>query len=191
MNKGMLVVLSAPAGCGKDTVFKELCKIRNDVVESVSATTRQAREGEVDGVNYFFMSVDEFEGLIESNGLIEYVKYNDNYYGTPVEGIKKAIDGGKICFLIIEVNGGRRVKEIFPDALTIFLLPPSLEVLEKRLRGRGTDTEEAIISRLNIANNELSYKDTYDYQVVNDELDACVSNINKILSDELAKRIAD
>lgn len=191
MNKGMLVVLSAPAGCGKDTVFKELCKIRSDIVESVSATTRAAREGEVDGVNYFFTTVDEFEKMIDNNGLLEYVKYNDNYYGTPIKGINDAISNGKICFLIIEVNGAQRVRELFPECLSIFLIPPSLEVLEKRLRGRGSDSEDAIINRLEIAKTELSYKDSYDYQIVNDELSACVDSINKILSDELNKRVTD
>lgn len=190
MNKGMLVVLSAPSGCGKDTVFKELCKIRNDVVESVSATTRKPREGEVNGVNYFFVTVDEFEDMIKNNGLLEYAKYNNCYYGTPVEGVNKAIDNGKICFLIIEVQGAQKIKEIYPNCLSIFLLPPSLEVLEKRLRGRDSDHEEIIKNRLDIAEYELSFKDKYDYQIINDDLNECVENINNILSDELNKRLA-
>lgn len=189
MNNGMLVVLSAPSGCGKDTVFKELCNRRSDLVESVSATTRKPRQGEVDGVNYYFVSVDEFENLISSDGLIEYAQYNSSYYGTPVKGVENAINSGKICFLIIEVNGALRVKELFPDSVSIFLLPPSLEVLEKRLRGRDSDDEQIIRNRLDIANIELSYKDRYDYQVVNDDLEICVEQINEILNNELNKRV--
>lgn len=189
MNNGMLVVLSAPSGCGKDTVFKELCNRRSDLVESVSATTRKPRQGEVDGVNYYFVSVDEFENLISSDGLIEYAQYNNCYYGTPVKGVKNAIESGKVCFLIIEVNGALRVKELFPDSVSIFLLPPSLEVLEKRLRGRDSDDEQIIRNRLEIANVELSYKDRYDYQVINDDLGICVEQINQILDNELNKRV--
>lgn len=191
MSKGMLVVLSAPSGCGKDTVFKELCKIRNDVVESVSATTRKARKGEQDGVNYFFLSEKDFEKMIDDGGLLEYAQYNNCYYGTPVMGVNKAIEDGKICFLIIEVQGAQRVKDLYPDCLSIFLLPPSFEVLEKRLRNRDSESDEEIIkSRLDIAKVELSYKDKYDYTVVNDDLDECVNKINKILSEELSRRLA-
>ena len=190
MNKGMLVVLSAPSGCGKDTVFKALCKKRDDVIESVSATTRQPRNGEVNGVNYYFVNEDDFKNMIDNGGLIEYAQYNKCYYGTPVKGVKKAIENGKICFLIIEVKGALKVKELFPDCVTIFLLPPSLEVLEKRLRGRDTDNDDVIKNRLEIANTELSFKDKYDYQIINDELSACVDDIDKILSNELNKRLA-
>ena len=121
--KGLLVVLSAPSGCGKDTVFKELCKIRTDCVESISATTRLPREGEIDGVNYFFKSVEEFEDMINNNGLLEYAKYNNSYYGTPVAGVEKAINEGKVCFLIIEVQGAKNIMTLRPDCVSIFLLP--------------------------------------------------------------------
>lgn len=188
MNKGMLVVFSAPSGCGKDTVFKELCKIRDDVVESVSATTRMPRTGEIDGVNYFFVSEAEFKNLIDSNGLLEFNIYNGCYYGTPVAGINKAIEDGKVCFLIIDVNGAEKIKELYPDCLSIFLLPPSIEELEKRLRTRDSDNDDIIKSRLNIAMVELSYKDKYDYQIINDDLNECVDHVNKILSTELEKR---
>lgn len=190
MSKGMLVVLSAPSGCGKDTVFKALCNKRDDVIESVSATTRLPREGEVDGVNYYFVTENDFKNMISNGGLLEYAQYNKCYYGTPVKGVRNAIENGKICFLIIEVNGALRVKELFPDCLSIFLLPPSLEVLEQRLRGRESDNEEVIKNRLEIANTELSYSDKYDYQIVNDDLSVCVDDIDKILSNELEKRIA-
>ncbi|MCM1114742.1 MAG: guanylate kinase [Clostridium sp.] len=190
MNKGMLVVLSAPSGCGKDTVFKEICKKRDDVAESVSATTRAAREGEVDGVNYYFVSREQFQDMIENQQLLEYCQYNNCYYGTPVKSVNRVIKEGKICFLIIEVQGAQRVMDIYPECLSIFLLPPSLDVLEQRLRGRDSDGEDMILSRLEIAKTEMEFKDKYDYQVINDDLDECVDEINKIISDELNKRLA-
>ena len=168
-NNGMLVVVSAPSGCGKDTVFKEIRKKRNDIVESVSATTRKPREGEVEGVNYFFLSEDEFKDLIENNGLLEYAVYNNCYYGTPIKGVNDAISNGKICVLI-------------------FLVPPSWETLEQRLRARNSEEEEMIQKRLNIAKKELLCQDEYDYKVVNDNLDDCVNDIEKILCEELKKR---
>jgi len=189
-NKGMLVVLSAPSGCGKDTVFKRLCEKRKDVVKSVSATTRKPREGEIDGVNYYFISREKFEYLIETNGLIEYTCYNDCYYGTPVEGVHEAVEMGKICFLIIETEGAQNVMKLFPECVSIFLLPPSIEVLEKRLRGRGTDPEEEIKTRMEIANKEMSFKDIYKYNVVNDDLEVCVDEIDKIICAELKKHNA-
>lgn len=190
MNNGMLVVFSAPSGCGKDTVFKELCKRRDNIVESVSATTRQARAGEVNGVDYFFVSEDEFHHMIDNNGLVEYAKYNGCYYGTPVKGVNDAISNGKICFLIIEVQGAQRVMKLFPDCISIFLMPPSIEVLEQRLYKRDTENEQAIKDRLEIAKVEMTFKDKYTYNVVNDDLEACVDTIDKILCDELKKRNA-
>lgn len=187
-NNGMLVVFSAPSGCGKDTVFHELLKRRGDVVESVSATTRAPRNGEIDGVNYFFVTEERFKEMIENDGLLEYAVYNNCYYGTPIEGVNKAIDEGKICFLIIEVQGAKKVMELFPDCVSIFLIPPSLEVLEQRLYKRDKDSKEMIKLRLDIAKNELEYQDKYTYKIINDNLDDCVNFIDKILNDELEKR---
>lgn len=189
-HKGMLVVFSAPSGCGKDTVYHELLKLRDDVVESVSATTRAPRAGEVDGVNYYFVTEQKFREMIDNNGLLEYASYNNCFYGTPVEGVNKAIADGKICFLIIEVQGAQKVMELYPDCVSIFLVPPNLEVLEHRLRKRNTDSEDMIRRRMKIAEMELSQKDNYTYNVVNDNLDDCVNKINKILCDELKKRNA-
>lgn len=188
MNKGMLVVFSAPSGCGKDTVFKEICKRRDDVIKSVSATTRKMRNGEVNGVNYFFVDEKEFNHLIETDGLLEYAKYNNCFYGTPKKAVLRAIDEGKICFLIIEVQGAQKVMKMFPDCVSIFLVPPSDEVLKKRLYSRDTDSEEMIKNRLDIAKIELAFKNKYTYNVVNDDLTVCVDEIEKILCSELAKR---
>lgn len=190
MNKGMLVVFSAPSGCGKDTVFKEICKRRDDVIKSVSATTRKMRHGEVNGVNYFFVDEKEFNHLIETNGLLEYAKYNNCFYGTPKKAVQRAINEGKICFLIIEVQGAQKVMKLFPECVSIFLLPPSEEILKKRLYGRHTDSDDMIKNRLDIAKIELAFKDKYTYNVVNDDLDVCVDEIDKILCSELAKRNA-
>lgn len=186
-NNGMLVVVSAPSGCGKDTVFKEIRKKRNDIVESVSATTRKPREGEVEGVNYFFLSEDEFKDLIENNGLLEYAVYNNCYYGTPIKGVNDAISNGKICVLIIDVQGAENVKKLYPDSVSIFLVPPSWETLEQRLRARNSEEEEMIQKGLTLL-KELLCQDEYDYKVVNDNLDDCVNDIEKILCEELKKR---
>lgn len=186
--KGMLVVLSAPSGCGKDTVFKELCKIRDDVVESVSATTRKPRDGEIDGVNYFFKTEDEFKQLISNDGLLEYARYNNCYYGTPVAGVEKAIADGKVCFLIIEVQGAQSIMKMRPDCVSIFLLPPSFEILERRLKQRETNDEEDVRRRMELAKYEIDLAPLYKYNVVNDELDEAVEIVNQIISSELEAR---
>lgn len=183
--KGMLVILSAPSGCGKDTVFKALCKRRNDIVESVSATTRAPRDGEVDGVNYYFKTVGEFEKMIANNGLLEYAKYNNCYYGTPVDGVQSAVDAGKVCFLIIEVQGAQSIMKMCPDAVSIFLLPPSMEVLEHRLRKRETNSPDDIKNRIDIAESEIKIAPLYKYNVVNDSLEDAVDEINEIINKEL------
>lgn len=183
--KGMLVILSAPSGCGKDTVFKALCKRRNDIVESVSATTRAPRDGEVDGVNYYFKTVCEFEKMIANNGLLEYAKYNNCYYGTPVDGVQNAVDAGKVCFLIIEVQGAQSIMKMCPDAVSIFLLPPSMEVLEHRLRKRETNSPDDIKNRIDIAESEIKIAPLYKYNVVNDSLEDAVDEINEIINKEL------
>lgn len=183
--KGMLVILSAPSGCGKDTVFKALCKRRNDIVESVSATTRAPRDGEVDGVNYYFKTVGEFEKMIANNGLLEYAKYNNCYYGTPVDGVQSAVDAGKVCFLIIEVQGAQSIMKMCPDAVSIFLLPPSIEVLEHRLRKRETNSPDDIKNRIDIAESEIKIAPLYKYNVVNDSLEDAVDEINEIINKEL------
>ena len=184
-NKGLLIILSAPSGCGKDTVFQEIKKIRNDVVESVSATTRKPREGEVDGVNYYFKTESDFQLMVVNDERLEYARYNNCYYGTPVSEVEKAIDNGKICFLIIDVQGAQSILKVRPDAISIFLLPPSLEVLEKRLVNRSTNDIEDVKNRMTIAKREIDMAPLYKYSVVNDDLEECVNKINEIINKEL------
>lgn len=184
-NKGLLIILSAPSGCGKDTVFKAIKDLRNDVVESISATTRKPREGEVEGVNYYFKSESDFQLMVVNDELLEYARYNNCYYGTPVSEVEKAINDGKICFLIIDVQGAQSILKVRPDAISIFLLPPSLDVLEKRLINRSTNDSEDIKNRMKIAQREIDMAPLYKYIVVNDDLNECVNNINDIINKEL------
>lgn len=182
MNKGILVVISAPSGCGKDTIINEIVKEMGDkAAVSVSMTTREMRPGEAEGVNYYYVSVDEFKRNIENGEMLEYTQYGSNYYGTPVGPVKEKLKEGKIVFLIIEVEGGENVKKIFPDCLKIFIMPPSMEVLAKRLRGRGTDSEEAILTRLEIAKTELERAVEYDFIVENDELQVAIDDVKTII----------
>ena len=182
MNKGILVVISAPSGCGKDTIINEIVKEMGDTAAvSVSMTTREMRPGEAEGVNYYYVSVDEFKRNIENGEMLEYTRYGSNYYGTPVGPVKEKLKEGKTVFLIIEVEGGENVKKIFPDCLKIFIMPPSMEVLASRLRGRGTDSEEAILTRLEIAKTELERAVEYDFIVENDELQEAIDDVKTII----------
>ena len=187
---GMMVILSAASGAGKDTVFKEISRTRSDVCESISATTREPRAGETDGVNYYFLTQSEFEKKIENNEFLEYASYNNCYYGTPASTVLKLVEEGKICFLIIERKGAQKIMKSYPEAVSIFLMPPDMETLEKRLKKRNTDSEEAIISRLKIAEEEIKSASEFDYIVINNELEKAVDEINEILSTELRKRNA-
>ena len=169
MNKnerGRLVVVSGPSGVGKGTVLKYVLE-RDDFVYSVSATTRSPRDGEVNGVNYFFITRDDFEKMIENGELIEYAEYNGNYYGTPKFFVESMLSQGKNVILEIEVKGAMQVKKVMPDATFIFIAPESREILENRLRGRGTETDDVIAGRLKIAENEIKACLMYDYIAVN------------------------
>lgn len=186
-NKGMLLVLSGPSGSGKDTVIAELMKLGLNMIQSVSMTTRTAREGETDGVDYLFVDSDYFTAAIENGKMLEYAKYGVNYYGTPKEPVDNWLSEGKTVILKIDVQGCESIKKIYPDALTVFITPPNMTVLEKRLRRRGTDTDEDIERRLKIAENELSKIPLYDYVVINDELETAVDDIHTILKAEQMK----
>lgn len=170
-DKGLLIVLSGPSGVGKGTVRKAIFDHpETNFKYSISMTTRQKREGERDGIDYFFKSHEEFETLIEQDKFIEYAEYVGNYYGTPVDYVKETIADGHDVFLEIEVEGAKQVREKFPDALFIFLAPPTLAQLEERLIGRGTDSQEVISHRIKEARRELSLMNLYDYVVINDNV---------------------
>ncbi|MEE1173585.1 MAG: guanylate kinase [Ruminococcus sp.] len=182
--QGTLILYTGSSGVGKGTILAELMKRDDNLRLSVSNTTRAPREGEVDGVQYNFVSVEEFEKQIEQDGYLEYAKYCDNYYGTPKKQVFELLDEGYDVFLEIEVQGGVQILEKYPDILSIFILPPSMEVLEHRLNKRGTEDAETIKKRLEQAEEEIKYKDRYKYNVVNAELEKAVDEIMDILKRE-------
>ena len=187
--KGLLIVLSGPSGVGKGTVRKEIFDDPTTSYKySISMTTRQMREGEVNGVDYFFKTKEEFEALIQEDQFIEYAEYVGNYYGTPVQYVKDTMAEGHDVFLEIEVEGAKQVRKKFPDALFIFLAPPSLDHLKERLIGRGTETDEKIQSRVNEARKEVEMMNLYDYVVVNDEVHLAKERIKSIVEAEHLKR---
>lgn len=184
MNKGLLIVVSAPAGSGKDTILECAFKSCNNLNYSVSATTRAARPGEEEGVHYFFKTREEFARLIENNQLLEYTEYAGNLYGTPREYIPKMLEAGKNVVLKIEVEGAANIKKLFPDCVSVFILPPSFAELERRLRKRGTETEETIKKRVGIAKIEMSFVKNYDYVIINENLDDAVKDFIAIIEAE-------
>lgn len=186
MSKGILIVLSGFSGAGKGTLVKELMKTYDNYALSISMTTRKPREGEVHGREYFFTERESFEEKIAQNGLIEYAEYCGNYYGTPRDYVEEMLAAGRDVLLEIEIQGMHKVKKMFPDMLTLFVTPPSIAELEKRLRGRGTETEEIIRKRLARAAEEAKGMEDYEYLVVNDDLQECVEEIHSIV--KAAKR---
>lgn len=187
--RGLLIVLSGPSGVGKGTVRKELFSQANTNYEySISMTTRNPREGEVDGVDYFFKSRAEFEQLIEQGGLLEHAEFVGNYYGTPLAYVNETLDAGRDVFLEIEVQGAKQIREKAPDALFIFLAPPSLSELKSRLVGRGTETADVIAKRIATAEEELEMMSLYDYVVENDEVANACDKINAIIKAEHCRR---
>ncbi len=187
--KGLLIVLSGPSGVGKGTVRKAIFSQPNTKFEySISMTTRPPREGEVNGVDYFFKTREEFEQLIEQGKLLEYAEFVGNYYGTPVDYVRETLNKGRDVFLEIEVQGARQVREKFPDGLFIFLMPPSLTELKNRIVTRGTETEDIINNRLNVAKEEIEMMHLYDYVVENDQIDLACERINAIVVAEHCRR---
>ena len=182
--RGMLIVLSGPSGSGKGTIIKKLLQSRDDTVLSVSITTREPRPGEQEGVHYFFRSREEFEARIADNALLEFAEYNGNYYGTPEDAIKQWLAAGKNVLLEIEVQGAEQVMNHRSDLVSIFITIPSMAELERRLRDRGTETEDKIRGRMAVARRELSRAFRYDYVVLNDEVDLAVARINTIIDAE-------
>ena len=176
-----LVVVSGPAGVGKDTVVANLLEKYDCFSLSVSATTRAPRGTEQHGINYYYFSQDEFLSKIENNEFIEYAKYGSNYYGTLRSDVEERIRNGKTVILVIEVNGAANIKKIYPDSLSIFVMPPSEEILEQRLRGRQTECEADIQKRLAIAQSEMQERVNYDFIIVNDELEKAVGDAYEII----------
>lgn len=187
MNKGMLVIVSAPSGCGKDSILEELAQCGRPFQRSVSVTTRAPRENEVHGVDYLFLSEDDFQILIETDGLLEYAEFGKHYYGTPKAPVDEWLAEGKTVILKIETQGADKVRAMYPDAVAIFVVPPSLEELEKRLRGRGTDSEDSIRIRLQTAREELKKAESYQYVVVNDDLKTAAQTVLAIITAEQCK----
>lgn len=181
--RGMLIVLSGPSGCGKGTMMAQILKDERFTV-SVSATTRAPREGEIEGRSYFFLTKEEFQRRITENRLLEYAEYCGNYYGTPREAVEERLEEGKNVILEIEVLGAFQVKERFPDTLLVFVIPPSLQELERRLRARGTETEEAVLARVTRAKEELTQARRYDYVIENDRLEDAVADFFTIVRAE-------
>lgn len=171
MRKGTLYIISAPSGAGKTTLCKRVLDAIDDVVFSVSHTTRKPRNGELDGVHYHFVSVAEFMAMIDMGEFMEWAEVHGNFYGTSVASVKSELEYGRDVILDIDVQGASQIKKMFPDAVSIFVMPPSMEELESRLRNRGTDDEEVIQRRLANARSEIKRVTEYDYTVINDDLE--------------------
>lgn len=179
-DKGLLIVISGPSGAGKGTICKTLVE-KKDYYISVSATTRNPRAGEIDGKSYYFLTREDFIKKIESGDFLEHAEVHGNLYGTPKSSVLEKLDEGKDVILEIDIQGALKVKETYPDGVFIFILPPSMEELKKRLIGRGSETPESLLTRFNTAFKEINYISKYNYAVVNDEVNVAVEKIEGIL----------
>ena len=189
MKKGLLIIYSGPSGVGKGTLLNELMKMKDlKLTYSVSMTTRAPREGEKEGVNYFYVSRDRFLNAVVHDELLECAEYVGNYYGTPRSYVEKKRNRGRNVILEIEVQGAKKVMEKVPDCVSIFITPPSIKELERRIRGRKSETEEVIAERVRTARRELRQRDLYDYCVCNDKIPVAVEEIRQIILKEMAKR---
>jgi len=186
--KGLLLVISGPAGVGKGTIDLSLISRNSDIRMSVSATTRPPRPGEIDGVHYFFKTEEEFQNMINNGAFLEYMRvFNTHYYGTPKSFVEQELAEGRSVILEIDVQGAMRVKAAYPDAVLIFIAPPSMSELKSRLIHRGTESSEAIDRRFETAYQEMKYIDRYDYVVVNDILDLAIARTEDIIVAERCK----
>ena len=180
-NEKSLFVVSGAAGTGKDSVVKALREAHPEIEKTVSATTRAPRPGEQEGVDYYYRSQEQFQQLIANDEVVEYNFYNGNYYGTLKEEIHKRLEAGKLVVLVIDVHGAANIRRMFPGATTVFLLPPSVEELERRLRGRGTETEESIQERLATARQELAEQDKFTVKLVNNQIEPCAAELYQVI----------
>ncbi|MEH2199179.1 guanylate kinase [Nostoc sp.] len=178
---GRLIVLTGPSGVGKGTLMQSLLQRHPELYFSVSATTRSPRPGEIDGKNYYFVSRSKFEQLVAEGEFLEWAEFAGNYYGTPREAVLNQIHSGKLVVLEIELEGARQIRTSFPSALSIFILPPSFDELEKRIRSRAQDSEEAIARRLLRAQEEIQAADEFDIQIVNDDFETALNDIETVL----------
>ena len=192
-NKGLLIVVSGPSGAGKDTICQKLIKDDSNIWMSVSMTTRKPRPLEKDGVDYFFVSSEEFENKINDNTFLEYASYNDNYYGTPKDKVEEKLNEGKDVILVIDINGAVNIKKIIPSALFIFIMPPDMETLKNRLIGRKTESKDKVVQRFITAYNEVNNYKKYNYVVVNDKVEDAVNKVKSIIQSEKCRvdRIED
>lgn len=192
-NKGLLIVVSGPSGAGKDTICQKLIKENSNIWMSVSMTTRKPRPLEKDGVDYFFVSSEEFENKINDNTFLEYASYNDNYYGTPKDKVEEKLNEGKDVILVIDINGAVNIKKNIPSALFIFIMPPDMETLKNRLIGRKTESKDKVVKRFITAYNEVNNYKKYNYVVVNDKVEDAVNKVKSIIQSEKCRvdRIED
>lgn len=180
--KGRVFIICAPSGCGKGTVLAEVFKRDPNLFFSVSATTRSPRPGEVHGVNYLYLSKEEFEGMLAENGLLEYAQFVGNYYGTPRKPVEEHTEAGQNVILEIEIEGAKQVRKLLPDAVAIYILPPSMAELRRRLSGRGTETPEVVEKRLARAKQEIPYAYECDYTIVNDTVEQAADDLLAIIT---------
>ena len=192
-NKGLLIVVSGPSGAGKDTICHKLIKENSNIWMSVSMTTRKPRPLEKDGVDYFFVSSEDFLNKIKDNTFLEYASYNDNYYGTPKDKVEEKLNEGKYVILVIDINGAINIKKIIPSALFIFIMPPDMETLKNRLIGRKTESKDKVVQRFITAYNEVNNYKKYNYVVVNDKVEDAVNKVKSIIQSEKCRvdRIED